>query len=100
MLSDRVVEMSVGCMLLTHGLGLGFSQTLPEVHNHFSFTAIASELGLLGATAVLLAFLVFVYRGTKIAILAYDPASKLLAGGLSAGLALQTIIIVGGVTKA
>ncbi|MBV9455813.1 MAG: FtsW/RodA/SpoVE family cell cycle protein [Rubrobacter sp.] len=82
------------------GLGQGFSQTIPEVHNDFIFTAIASELGLLGGTAVLLAFLVFVYRGTKIAILAHDPASKLLAGGLSAGLALQTIIIVGGVTKA
>ena len=47
---------------------------------------------------MLLVFLVFVYRGTKIAILAYDPALTLLAGDLSAGLALQTII-VGGVTK-
>ena len=82
------------------GLGQGFSHIIPEVHNDFIFTAIASELGLAGASAVLLAFLVFVYRGTKIAILAHDPASKLLAGGLSAALALQTIIIVGGVTKA
>ncbi|HET7479839.1 MAG TPA: FtsW/RodA/SpoVE family cell cycle protein [Rubrobacteraceae bacterium] len=82
------------------GLGAGFAQTIPEVQTDFIFSAIASELGLLGATAVLLAFLVFVYRGTKISLLATDDASKLLAFGLTAMFALQTLIIVGGVTKA
>jgi cell division protein FtsW (lipid II flippase) len=82
------------------GLGAGFSQTIPEVETDFIFSAIASELGLLGATAVLLAFLAFVYRGIKIALLAEDEASKLLAFGLTAMFALQTLIIVGGVTKA
>jgi cell division protein FtsW (lipid II flippase) len=82
------------------GLGAGFSQTIPEVETDFIFSAIASELGLLGATAVLLAFLVFVYRGIKISLLAEDEASKLLAFGLTATFALQTLIIVGGVTKA
>ena len=82
------------------GLGAGFSQTIPEVETDFIFSAIASELGLVGATAVLLAFLVFVYRGTKISLLATDEASKLLAFGLTAMFALQTLIIVGGVTKA
>jgi cell division protein FtsW (lipid II flippase) len=48
----------------------------------------------------LLAFLAFTYRGTKIALLAEDDASKLLAFGLTAMFALQTLIIVGGVTKA
>jgi cell division protein FtsW (lipid II flippase) len=82
------------------GLGAGFSQTIPEVETDFIFSAIASELGLLGATAVLLAFLAFVYRGIKISLLADDEASKLLAFGLTAMFALQTLIIVGGVTKA
>jgi len=81
------------------GLGAGFAQTIPEVHTDFIFSAIASELGLLGATAVLLAFLVFVYRGIKISLLAGDEASKLLAYGLTAMFALQTLIIVGGVTR-
>jgi cell division protein FtsW (lipid II flippase) len=81
------------------GLGAGFSQTIPEVETDFIFSAIASELGLLGATAVLLAFLAFVYRGIKISLLAEDEASKLLAFGLTAMFALQTLIIVGGVTK-
>jgi cell division protein FtsW (lipid II flippase) len=86
--------------LLGTGLGAGFAQTIPEVETDFVFSAIASELGLLGATAVLLAFLIFVYRGTKIALLAEDDASKLLAFGLTAMFALQTLVIVGGVTKA
>ena len=82
------------------GLGEGFSQTIPEVETDFVFSTIASELGLLGATAVLLVFLIFVYRGMKIALLAQDDASKLLAFGLTTAFALQTLIIVGGVTKA
>jgi len=82
------------------GLGEGFSQTIPEVETDFVFSTVASELGLLGATALLLAFLVFVYRGTKIALLAEDDASKLLAFGLTSMFAMQTLIIVGGVTKA
>ena len=86
--------------LLGTGLGAGFAQTIPEVETDFVFSAVASELGLLGATAVLLAFLIFVYRGTKIALMAEDDASKLLAFGLTAMFALQTLVIVGGVTKA
>ncbi|CAN5329388.1 FtsW/RodA/SpoVE family cell cycle protein [soil metagenome] len=82
------------------GLGEGFSQTIPEVQTDFIFSTIASELGLLGATALILAFLIFVYRGMKIALLAEDDGSKLLAFGLTAMFALQTLIIVGGVTKA
>lgn len=86
--------------LTGNGLGAGFAQTIPEVHTDFIFSAIAGELGLLGAAALLLIFLIFVYRGMKIALLVEDTASKLLAGGLTTVLALQTIIIIGGVTKA
>jgi cell division protein FtsW (lipid II flippase) len=86
--------------LTGNGLGEGFAQTIPEVHTDFIFSAVAGELGLLGASALLLVFLVFVHRGMKIALLVEDTASKLLAAGLTSVLALQTIIIVGGVTKA
>ncbi|MDQ4106404.1 MAG: FtsW/RodA/SpoVE family cell cycle protein [Actinomycetota bacterium] len=86
--------------ILGTGLGEGFSQTIPEVQTDFIFSTIASELGLLGATVVLLAFLIFVYRGIKISMLATDDASKLLAYGLTSMFALQTLVIVGGVIKA
>lgn len=82
------------------GLGAGFSQTIPEVQTDFIFSAVASELGLLGASALLLTFLIFVYRGIKIAMVAEDDASKLLAFGLTAMFAIQTITIVGGVIRA
>ena len=82
------------------GLGAGFSQTIPEVHTDFIFATIANELGLMGATVILLAFLIFVYRGIKISMLATDDASKLLAFGLTSMFALQTLIIIGGATKA
>lgn len=82
------------------GLGAGFAQTIPEVHTDFIFSAISSELGLLGGTAVLLAFLVFVYRGIKISLMAVDDSSKLLAYGLTTMFAIQTLVIIGGITKA
>ncbi|CAN5529450.1 MAG: FtsW/RodA/SpoVE family cell cycle protein [Rubrobacteraceae bacterium] len=82
------------------GLGAGFAQTIPEVQTDFIFSAIASELGLLGATAVLLAFLVFVYRGIKISLMATDDSSKLLAYGLTTMFAIQTLVIIAGITKA
>jgi cell division protein FtsW len=81
------------------GLGEGLAGRIPEVQTDFIFSAVASELGLLGATALLMAFLVFAYRGLKIALYAPDDGSKLLAGGLTVMFALQTFIIVGGVTK-
>ncbi len=52
------------------------------------------------ALVVFCASFIFVYRGMKIALLAEDDGSKLLAFGLTAMFAVQALIIVGGVTKA
>ena len=43
--------------------------------------------------------MVFVLRGVRIALLAEDGFSKLLAAGLTFGFALQTFIIVGGIER-
>jgi cell division protein FtsW (lipid II flippase) len=72
---------------------------LPAAHTDFIYAVITDELGLLGAAAVLLVYLLFVERGFKTAMLATDSFSKLLATGLTAVLALQVFVIVGGVTK-
>ena len=61
---------------------------------------MVNELGLFGAAAVILTYLLIVQRGLKTALLAGDGFSKLLATGLTAVLALQVFVIVGGVTKA
>ncbi len=87
------------------GLGKGtFSTTdgkplIPYVNSDFIYSALAQELGLVGAAALLLVFMLFVARGMKIALQADDGVSKLLAAGLTFGFALQTFIIVGGVLR-
>ncbi len=90
--------------LFGEGLGqglvtLGGSLTIPFVHTDFIFTAIAEELGLLGAFALLGFAAVLVFRGLRIAALARDDFGALLAVGLTASLGLQTLIIIGGNTK-
>jgi cell division protein FtsW (lipid II flippase) len=87
------------------GLGKGtFSTTdgkalIPYVNSDFIYSALAQELGLVGAAALLLVFMLFVARGMKVALQADDGFSKLLAAGLTFGFALQTFIIVGGVVR-
>ena len=71
---------------------------IPYLQTDFIYSAIAQELGLAGAAAVLLLYIVLVYRGFRIAMLADDGFSKLLAAGLTVTLAVQAFIIVGGVT--
>jgi cell division protein FtsW (lipid II flippase) len=71
----------------------------PFLNTDFIYSAIAQELGLVGAAGLLLVFMVFVARGFRIALAADDGFSKLLAAGLTFGFALQTFIIVGGVLR-
>jgi cell division protein FtsW (lipid II flippase) len=87
------------------GLGEGtFTSTdgaelIPFLRTDFIYSAIAQELGLIGAAALLLCYMLFVVRGMRIALRAQDGFSKLLAAGLTFGFALQTFIIVGGVLR-
>jgi cell division protein FtsW (lipid II flippase) len=87
------------------GLGKGtFTTTagdpiIPYLNTDFIYSAIAQELGLVGAAGLLLVFMLFVARGFRVALLAGDGFSKLLAAGLTFGFALQTFIIVGGVLR-
>jgi cell division protein FtsW (lipid II flippase) len=84
-------------------LGTGFDQSLlkliPIPESDMIYAVITNELGLAGAAALLLAYLLFVARGLKIAMLARDSFSKLLATGLAFTVALQVFVIVGGVTR-
>jgi cell division protein FtsW (lipid II flippase) len=87
------------------GLGKGTFKTasggalIPYINSDFIYSALAQELGLVGAAALLLVFMLFVARGMKVALQADDGFSKLLAAGLTFGFALQTFIIVGGVLR-
>jgi cell division protein FtsW (lipid II flippase) len=88
-------------------LGVGFDQSiirvgstplLPVAQSDSIYAVITNEIGLVGATALLLTYLLFIVRGLKIATLARDSFSKLLATGLAFIIAMQVFVIVGGVT--
>jgi cell division protein FtsW (lipid II flippase) len=87
------------------GLGKGTFTTsggtnlIPDLNTDFIYAALAHELGLVGISAVLLVYMLFAMRGFRVAMLAQDGFSKLLAAGLTFGFALQTFIIVGGVLR-
>jgi len=81
------------------GLGQGRPGFIPDAHTDFVFSAMGEELGLLGVTALLLLFILLIFRGFRAAVRSPDGFGQLLATGLSTVLALQTFVIVGGVTR-
>lgn len=81
------------------GPGLGQPGLIPAADTDFIFAAIGEELGLLGGSLVLVAFLLMVGAGLRIALTADREFDKLLAAGLTTLLGIQAFIIVGGVTR-
>ncbi|HUA12362.1 MAG TPA: FtsW/RodA/SpoVE family cell cycle protein [Solirubrobacteraceae bacterium] len=90
-------------------LGTGFDRSLlreayghpilPVPESDMIYAVIVNELGLVGAAALLLVYLLLIARGLQTAVIARDSFSKLLATGLATIIALQVFVIVGGVTR-
>jgi peptidoglycan glycosyltransferase len=81
------------------GLGLGDPSRIPAKETDFIFAVVGEELGLIGATAVLLAYVLLVGCGLRVALRTEQPFEKLLATGLTALLGLQSFLIIGGVIR-
>lgn len=81
------------------GLGLGRPDLIPEVSTDFIFSAVGEELGLVGTTALLCAYALFGARAFGLATRCRDDFSKLLVTGLATVFSLQTVLIIGGVTR-
>jgi cell division protein FtsW (lipid II flippase) len=81
------------------GLNLGVPLNIPVVESDMIFAAIGEELGLLGATAVLIGFLLMIGAGLRIAQQAASPFERLLATGLTTLLGFQAFIIMAGVVR-
>ncbi|MFL2947866.1 MAG: putative lipid II flippase FtsW [Nitrospinales bacterium] len=81
------------------GVGLGESSQklyrLPEAHTDFIFSVIGEELGFVGTTAIVLLFLIFIWRGFLTAYQAKDPFGTHLAAGLTLLIGLQAFINLG-----
>lgn len=85
--------------LLGAGLGWGYPTYIPAVHTDFAIAAIGEELGLVGTLATVGLYAVLVERGFRIALRAADRFQMLLATGLSAVLAVQALLILGGTLR-
>lgn len=89
------------------GEGIGESAAkfgrLPEAHSDFVFAVFAEEVGFLGVVVVVLLFGLFAYRGFRIAALAPDVFTSLLAFGLTGVITFQALLnaaVVSGVVPA
>lgn len=84
------------------GLGLGNSRQkylyLPEAHNDFIFAVVCEELGFVGACVIMALFAMLILRGFWIATQAKDKFGSLLVVGITAQIALQTLLNIGVVT--
>lgn len=85
------------------GKGLGESMQklgfIPESHNDMIFSVICEELGLFGAFALILLFLLLIWRIFIIAINSTDLFGGLIATGVLAHIATQVLINVAVVTS-
>jgi len=68
---------------------------LPEHHTDFVFASLAEERGFVGASLLLMLYLLVVWRGLRIVTLARDPFSAIVAGGLVFALLFQIFVNVG-----
>ncbi len=85
-----------------NGVGLGKSIQkffyLPEPHTDFIFSIIGEELGFIGSLVIVVLFILFIWRGAKIAVHAPDLFGSLLAAGLTFTIGLQALVNIGVVT--
>ena len=85
--------------------GRGFGESIqklgfvPEAQNDMIFSIICEELGFVGATILMLVFLVLIWRFMVIAVHAPDLFGSLIAAGAMGHIAIQVILNVAVVTN-
>ena len=86
--------------ILGRGIGQGLPTSIPVVHSDFIFAALAEEWGLVGVIGFVGGLVALVTRGLRIASLQNArPFLCLMAAGLSLLIAIQSLMITGGVLK-
>jgi peptidoglycan glycosyltransferase len=97
-LVQSLFALSAGAMTGV-GIGRGYPERIPFVETDFIFSAVGEELGLVGAAAIIIAYLLFCLRGLATAARARSDMAALTAVGLVGVFALQVFVIIGGVTR-
>jgi cell division protein FtsW (lipid II flippase) len=81
------------------GLGRGYPESIPIADSDFIYATIAEEMGLVGGTVIIAAFIILLIAGMRTAIEARDMFTKLLAAGVTAFLGFQAVVNIGGVIR-
>lgn len=81
------------------GWGAGSPSLVPFANSDFILASFAEELGLFGISAIVVLYLILIQRGMRTALGIRDGFGKLLASGLSFGIALQVFVVLGGLTR-
>jgi len=81
------------------GIGQGRPDLIPAAATDFIFAAVAEEMGLAGAIAVIAGFALLVAVGFGIALHTRDLFRKFLAASLTLVLAVQALLIMAGVLR-
>ncbi|MFC4244000.1 FtsW/RodA/SpoVE family cell cycle protein [Gryllotalpicola reticulitermitis] len=85
--------------LLGTGLGQGQPWITPVANSDYIFASLGEELGLIGVFALLCLYMLFVARAFRVGFASEDDFGKLLAIGLGFVVALQTFVVIGGITR-
>jgi cell division protein FtsW (lipid II flippase) len=85
--------------VIGQGAGQGFPIYIPVVHSDFVFAAVAEEWGLVGSLGITAVFMLLTYRGLLLGVLTRHPFRTYLAAGITLMIAIQALLIMGGVTK-
>ena len=85
--------------LIGTGLGYGLVHYIPEVTTDYIFAAFGEEMGLLGTTVIVFAFVLFVGAGLRIAQKARSEFAKMAAAGLTLILGMQAFFIMAGIVR-
>lgn len=103
--TDRGYQITQALMALGNGrvvgagLAGGYPERIPAVHTDMIFAAMSEDLGLLGAVVIIGLYLVLIGRIFQVAFRAPDAFGRMLAAGLAVTIAVQTWVILAGVTK-
>ncbi|HMM70360.1 MAG TPA: FtsW/RodA/SpoVE family cell cycle protein, partial [Gudongella oleilytica] len=81
------------------GLGRGNPSFIPLSYNDFIFSSITEEMGVFTGIGIIMLFMILVYRGFKIALKQDSKFYRILALGITLMFGLQSLVIIGGVTK-
>ena len=83
--------------MLGSGLSQGYPGFVPVNTSDFIFAVICEELGMVFGLGIMIVYFLFFYRGMRAAFRVQDRFSQLGTIGISAMIACQVLVIIGGV---